>query len=340
MLTTTSDEIAAALKAREQARTFRSKVGVAFSMFDGRIFGGFNIEKYGYGGYHAEEVGILNALSKGYRGADFKRMIEIFQDAGHSKAEIYPACPNNCWGTMWAHTNPDLEIVVTSAEGKEQHSFRLNEIVNPPAPALVFPSDAIKAIRKLSNSGSRSANQGDIPVIDNDYAWGGAGSDIIAPVTSCASDYREYKMTFDSPQFVFDSVAFGMKNGRVFGGFDVQSHYYKGYRAEEMAAISAMSNGNSNADFDVMVAVIPQFVEESQINAFLSMQWQTWGILDEFANPSVKIYAVNAADPENAMYVGTLSSLSTLLSKENITAAAKLKESKQRFDGQKCDLTQ
>ena len=38
----------AALNAREQSRTFRSKVGVSFLMYDGRIFGGFNIEKYGY----------------------------------------------------------------------------------------------------------------------------------------------------------------------------------------------------------------------------------------------------------------------------------------------------
>lgn len=324
-------EVSIAIDAREQARTFRSKVGVSFSMYDDRIFGGFNIEKYGYGGYHAEEVGIINALLRGYRGTDFKKMIEIFQDAGHDKAEVYPACPLHCWGSLWNFTNPDLEIVVANTEGKAVYSINLNDIVSLPAPASVYPSDEIKKVKPLRNVQPRS--ESNLPVIiDKEYVWNEHGDGYMGSLINCALDYRKYAITFDQPQFVFDSVAFGMKDGSAFGGFDIQSHYYKEYRAEETAMISAMSRGYTNKDFDIMIGVIPQFIDRSQVNAFMAMQLQTYGLLNEFANPRLRIYAVHGEGRET-IAVSSLQNISHLLSSENINAAAELKKTKPRFEG-------
>ncbi len=331
-ITKTSPEVKVALEAREQSRTFRSKVGVAFTMYDGRIFGGFNIEKYGYGGYHAEEVGILLALSKGYRGDDFKRMVEVYQDAGHNKVEIYPACPNHCWGTLHTYTNPNLEIVVVSTAGKTLFNVFMREIIALPGKAQVYPSNEIKKAKVLRNVAPRSAIGAEVK-IDRDYTWNEHGDGYTGGLIACAFDHKDYAITFDQKQFVFDGAAFGMKDGSAFGGFDVQSYYYKGYRAEEMAAIQAMSKGYSNKDFEAVMLVVPEFVERRQQKAFLAMQWQTWGILSEFANSDTRIYAVMADDKRDITPLGPLKNMGKLMSGANISGAVELKGTKPRFDG-------
>lgn len=145
-----------ALESREQARTFRSKVGVAFEMYDGRIIGGFNVETYYHKGYHAEEVALIRALAEGYNGVDFKRMIEVYQDAGHDDVEIYPGCPLSCWGYLWEFTHPDLEIIVADTEGNVNYRCLLKDIIKPPPPAEVYPSEKIKKIKPKMNSVPRS----------------------------------------------------------------------------------------------------------------------------------------------------------------------------------------
>ncbi len=140
-----------AIEARKNAKTFRSSVGIAMQMYDGTIFPGFNIETYAHKGYHAEEVATINALSAGYHGTDFKRMIEIFQDAGHDEVEIFPACPLHCWGTLLEFTHPYLQIVVADVSGNVKYSIRLNELFNTDKGFDIYPSVKIREIKPKLN---------------------------------------------------------------------------------------------------------------------------------------------------------------------------------------------
>lgn len=150
------EAVNAALDAREKkARTLRTKVGVAFVMYDGEVIDGFNAETRGQKGYHAEEVAILKALDKGYNGVDFDFMVEVFQDAGHDETEIYPACPS-CWNYLLEFTHPDLEILVADTTGEVKYGCKLNEIIHPPSPAQVYPSEKIKQLRPKTNSEPKS----------------------------------------------------------------------------------------------------------------------------------------------------------------------------------------
>jgi cytidine deaminase len=157
-----ADAVKVALEYREQARTFRSKVGVAFVMDDGKIIGGFNIETYGHSGFHAEVVALIRALADityddvlgckvGYNGTNFKQLVVVFQDAGHDDVEIFPACIS-CWSWLWEFTHPDLEIVVADIKGNIHYKCLLKNIVHPPPPAEVFPSEKIKQIKPRTNS--------------------------------------------------------------------------------------------------------------------------------------------------------------------------------------------
>ena len=140
-----------ALEASKNAKTFRSSVGVAMEMYDGSIFPGFNIETYAHKGYHAEEVATINAMSAGYHGTDFKRMIEIFQDAGHDEVEIFPACPFHCWGTLLEFAHPYLQIVVAGVSGNVKYSIRLRELFNTDKGFDVYPSVKIREIKPKLN---------------------------------------------------------------------------------------------------------------------------------------------------------------------------------------------
>ncbi len=141
----------AAMSYMGKARTFRSSVGVAFEMYDGTIFGGFNIETYAHKGYHAEEVGVIRALAEGYNHTDFRRMVEVFQDAGHDEIEIYPACPLHCWGTLLEFTHPYLEIVVADTEGNVHYSTRLKDMFNLKPPAKIYPSNRVRMAKPKLN---------------------------------------------------------------------------------------------------------------------------------------------------------------------------------------------
>ena len=136
------------------ARTFASKVGVAFEMKDEKVIYGFNIETYAHKGYHAEEVALIRALGEGYNGKDFVGMAEVFQAKQHQEFEIYPACPS-CWFWLWEFTHPDLEIVVADTEGNARYRCLLKECLCPPSPAQIFPSDLLKKVKPKSNIGEK-----------------------------------------------------------------------------------------------------------------------------------------------------------------------------------------
>lgn len=150
------EAVRVALDYREQARTFDIKVGVALETYDGKIFGGFNVETYAHKGYHAEEVALIRALAEGYNGVDFKRMVVVFQDSRDEGVEIYPGCPLSCWGYLWEFAHPGLEIVVADARGKVHYKTTLKEIIHPPAPGRVFPSEEFRKRRPKLNSEPKS----------------------------------------------------------------------------------------------------------------------------------------------------------------------------------------
>lgn len=150
-----ADAVRIASEHRNLARTFRTSVGVAIETYDGKIFGGMNIETYGHKGYHAEEVALIRALAEGYNGVDFKRVVVVFQDAGHDEVEAFPACPS-CWFWFYEFTHPDFEIISADLNGNVHYRALLKEIIHPPSPGLVFPSGKIRQIKPRLNGEPRS----------------------------------------------------------------------------------------------------------------------------------------------------------------------------------------
>jgi hypothetical protein len=161
MVRTLEEIISLTLKARDLAKTFRSKVGFAYEMYDGTIFTGFNIETYAHKGYHAEETGLLLAMSPtvqpdgtvtgGYNGTDFRRGIEIYQDASHDEVEVFPGCLLHCWGTWNEFTHPYFEIVVADITGKVHYQQRIREMTSLKPPAKIYPSNKIRITKPKSN---------------------------------------------------------------------------------------------------------------------------------------------------------------------------------------------
>jgi cytidine deaminase len=142
--------IQAAINEREKAKTFHTKVGVAFEMFDGVVIPGFNIETYAQKAYHAEEVGVIVALAQGYNGTDFRRMVEVYQDASYEDIESFPACPY-CWAMLNELTHPYLEIIVADAGGKVRDKKRLKDILKLEPPSLVYPSNKMREAKPRMN---------------------------------------------------------------------------------------------------------------------------------------------------------------------------------------------
>jgi cytidine deaminase len=142
--------ISIAVNMRAMARTFRSSVGTCLVTKDLTMFGGCNLETYGHKGYHAEEMSLLAGLKEGYNGTDFDYLVEIFQDAGHDKVEIFPACLS-CWTVLWEFTHPDLRIVCVDTKGEPRYTCKLGDIIHPPPPGEVFPSDLVRQVKPKLN---------------------------------------------------------------------------------------------------------------------------------------------------------------------------------------------
>jgi cytidine deaminase len=272
---------------RAKSRTFRSSVGVAFEA-QNNWFGGFNIEKYAYNGYHAEEVAIIRGLDRGFRGTDFTRMVEIFQDAGHNEVEIFPACPLYCWGVMNAFTHPGLQVIVADVDGNVHYQTTLKEIIHPPAPGTVYPSDKIRAIKPLCNVTPLGNTQ---PAAPNEKM---SSPGDVESIIHVALEYQNKCMVFaKTEQVVYDSVSLGMADGEIFGGFRIHTHHYKGYRPEEVAGIIALSQGYNGPDFKIMAGVIPDYVNASKAKAFMSSTLESWAVLLDFGNPDIKVIGID-----------------------------------------------
>jgi cytidine deaminase len=144
--------VISAQQARLHAITFRSSVGIAYETYDKRIFTGFNIETYTHKGEHAEEVGLMRMLAEGYMGTDVRRMVEVFQDAGHDKIEIFPAC-NTCWSRMWEFLHPYLVIVVADIEGNVKWNGTLISLFSGiiESGAEVYPSNKVRIAKPFVN---------------------------------------------------------------------------------------------------------------------------------------------------------------------------------------------
>jgi len=304
-----AEGVSVAMQSREMARTFRSKVGTALQTKD-RWFGGSNIELYAYNGYHAEEMSVISGLEEGYRGKDFPRLAEVFQDAGHKEVEIFPACALHCWGVMYAFTHPGIEIVVADVEGKVHYEARLNQILHPPYPGEVYPSLKIREIKPLNNFeplGDRQPWQ---------TSFSMKHSEDIESVTDVALEYCKRGITFAPvQQLVFDGVAFGMKNKDIQGGFFLQTYNYKGYRPEETGGLLALKKGHNNTDFEFMVGVLPTWVEKTDAKPFLAQMFNSWGTVVDFAHPQIRITAVQ--HDRSKVFEGTLADIYSNFSENN-----------------------
>jgi len=141
-----------AVEFRKRARTFRTSVGVAIETRDGMVFGGFNIETYMHKGFHAEEVALIRGLARGYNGRDFKRLVVVFQDAGHSDVEIFPTCLS-CLSYLNEFTHTNLEIVVADLEGNIHYQTTMGELfAGFTGKAAVYPSPKIRKVKPRLNS--------------------------------------------------------------------------------------------------------------------------------------------------------------------------------------------
>jgi len=147
---TLQKSIQVALESRALARTFRTSVGVAIETYDGEIFGGFNIETYPQKGWHAEEVALIKGLAQGYNATDFRRCVVLFQHADSKESPIYPGCPS-CWEYYWEFTHPYFTFVNVDERGEIVYSARLNEILHPPKPGLIYPANITRKIRPKQN---------------------------------------------------------------------------------------------------------------------------------------------------------------------------------------------
>jgi len=152
---TLDEAIETAVEYREDtARSFGTQVGAAVEMFDGSVYGGFNLENKGHDGIHAERMAINNALDDGYNATDFKSLVIVYQDEAHDDTEIFPSCLR-CQAWAWDYTHPKLDLVVADSQGEPLYRTRLDEIIDPPGPAEPYPSNKIRGSKQLSNSEPR-----------------------------------------------------------------------------------------------------------------------------------------------------------------------------------------
>lgn len=145
----------AAIDARDDALTFNTAVGVAYETYDGEIFEGFNVETFSHKGYHAEEVGLVRAMAEGYSHTDFRRMVEVYQDASHETTELYPGCPLSCWGWWNEFTHPYFDVVVADTDGEVHYEATLDDILDLPGDGQVYPSNLLRENKVRQNRDPR-----------------------------------------------------------------------------------------------------------------------------------------------------------------------------------------
>ena len=88
-------------------------------------FPGANLENKYKKTNHAEEVALIQGLMAGFRGLDFKFMVQpMFRDK-----HIYPACLS-CLAFLYEYTHPDFIIYVTNSKEEVVYQKTLKELVS------------------------------------------------------------------------------------------------------------------------------------------------------------------------------------------------------------------
>lgn len=143
--------IRAATEQRTQAEPkYGSSVGIAFEMYDGKIITGHNIELTPLN-IHAEMMGMIVAHNQGYRGTDFRRMVEVFYDRGvaDEKQPTYPACMT-CWPWFKDLTHPYVQIIVVTVAGEIKKSYTFRELFAIPEDER-YPANVSMIAKPRSN---------------------------------------------------------------------------------------------------------------------------------------------------------------------------------------------
>lgn len=298
-----------ALEVRKIARTRRTQVGIAYQTPHGWLpqTAGVNTQPDVFlGGLHAEQLGIIGGYALGLRTTDFIRMIEVYFDPTLNVQQAFPACPE-CWASQVPFTHKGLEIIVARVDGSTVGSWKLKgNIFNLTPPGEIYPSDELMAANPLSNF----TPLGNKPLLDptgqmrhrND-------SDTVLEV---ALRHKESVVGLvpRAVQKVCDSVSIGMADGRVFGGFPIQSKLYTGWNPEDVATVQGLSERYNKADFEVLGAVVPKWVPEKHTIGFLGMSLEFRATLLEWGNPDPAAWRVVAADSDgNRRYDGSIASI-------------------------------
>jgi cytidine deaminase len=116
-------------------------VGTALITKDNSVFTGFNVELYGYKGYHAEEIAVLSALKAGYKKNDFIAIAIVYSFPGD-----YPACMY-CRQILLDLTNPDLRIISFSIPDNKGSAYVLRDLCPKPYPNFDIRKDNRSNIR-------------------------------------------------------------------------------------------------------------------------------------------------------------------------------------------------
>ncbi|MHA2363200.1 MAG: hypothetical protein ACXAC7_04530 [Candidatus Hodarchaeales archaeon] len=122
-----------AIKAKESAIAFRTKVGVCIVTTDDHHFSGANFENSLKKTYHAEEVALIHGLMAGYRNEAFSYMVQL----AFAQDEIYPCCLS-CLSWLWEYTHPDF-VIYTVYEEIIVHQTTLKDLVSGFGDANIFP---------------------------------------------------------------------------------------------------------------------------------------------------------------------------------------------------------
>lgn len=88
-------------------------------------------------------------------------------------------------------------------------------------------------------------------------------------------------------------VAFEMYDGKIIGGFNVETYAHKGYHAEEVGLIRALAEGYNGTDFVGMVEVF-QAREHDKVEIYPACP-SCWFWLNEFAHPDLEIVVADTS---------------------------------------------
>lgn len=102
-----------------------------------------------------------------------------------------------------------------------------------------------------------------------------------------ALESRKRAITFRS----FVGAAIKTRDGKIFGGFNIEPYSLKGYHAEEVALIPALVNGYYGTDFDE-IAIVYKDAGDNGSEVFPGCP-SCWGYLWDLTHPKLKIHNVD-----------------------------------------------